>query len=292
MSTALPDASLQLATTLVDALDALAPEPLDFQGEHASGQVRYAPRPERFEEGLRVRGPGEALQRRLLDSTSATKVFLSGHVGSGKSTEIRRLAASEPIQQAFSPVFLAIEEGYRQELDVAQLLFLMAGALFAHGRKVGLLSADNAWRGHLRELDQKVFGEAGVRATEGTTGVELDLFFVKLSQELKLEERRRRQFRELGEVQLTLLLDLLRGLEQDIRKNMILAGTAALRCSSLTISTRCASPPRRTTCFAKGSACSWSRPSGSCTRCRRGSPSIGARRRSVRRGCTSIRSPS
>ena len=221
-----PGSSSTLATTLAEALDALVPEPLQFEGGRPNGNVLYAPRPERFEEGLRVRGPAEALQKRLLGSTSATKVFLSGHVGSGKSTEIRRLAASEPIRSAFSPIFLAIEEGYRQHLDIAQLLYLMACALFDFGQKRGLLSGENAWTVPLRDLDQRLFGDAGLHAKQGATSAELNLFFVKVRQELKLEEKRRRQFREIGETQLTILLDLVKGLDLDIRKNQTLEGDA------------------------------------------------------------------
>ncbi len=218
--------SLAPAATLAEALDALVPEPLQFEGDHPNGDVLYAPRPERFEEGLRVRGPAEALQKRLLGSTFATKVFLSGHVGSGKSTEIRRLAASEPIRKAFSPIVLAIEEGYRQHLDIAQLLYLMGCALFEFGQQNALLSGENAWTGPLRDLDQRLFGDAGLSAKQGATSAELNFFFVKVRQELKLEEKRRRQFRDIAETQLTILLDLLRGLDLDIRKNLALKGDA------------------------------------------------------------------
>lgn len=206
------------ATTLVEALDALEPEPLAFQGNHPSGEKLYIPPPARMDgdEGLRVAGPGETLLRALLDSTFSTKRFLSGHVGSGKSTELNRLAADERIQTAFFPILLEIEEGYRQNLNIAQLLYLMACELFAYADKNKLLSETDAWAAPFRDLDQRLFGEAGLRATQGTTGVELSLFFVKLRQELKFEEKWRRRFRELGETQLTLLLDLVRGLVLDI----------------------------------------------------------------------------
>lgn len=222
MLTVPPDPSLGLATTLAEALDVLRPEPLEFEGEHPSGAVWYAPRPERFEDGLRVAGATETLQKRLLDSTAATKVFLSGHVGSGKSTEIKRLAASDPIKRAFSPVFLTIDAAYWQQLDSAQLLFFMAAALFEHAQTEGLLSEKNAWIAPLRELDKHLFGEAGARVTKATTGLELNVFFVKLKQELMFEQGRRSQFREMGEKDLTILIDLIRGLDLDIRRGLVL----------------------------------------------------------------------
>jgi hypothetical protein len=226
MSTGPTTASPAPATTLADALDALDPQPLEFEGEHANGAVLYAPRPARIEDGLTVAGPADTLRRRLLGSAAATKVFLSGHVGSGKSTEIKRLQAAREIRGAFSPIFLAIEEAYRLQLDIAQLLFLIAAALLEHARKEQLVSQDNdnAWLGPLRELDRRIFGASGVQVQEGTVGVEIDLFLVRLRDELKLEERRRRQFREIGETDLTILTSLIGGIDLDIRKNLVLRG--------------------------------------------------------------------
>ncbi len=224
MLTVPSDRSLALATTLADALDVLEPVPLEFEGEHPSGAVWYAPRPERFEDGLRVAGATETLQKRLLGSAAATKVFLSGHVGSGKSTEIKRLAAKDAVKKAFSPIFLTIDAAYRQQLDVAQLLFLMASALFEHASREQLMSTENAWSGPLRELDRRLFGEAGRRVTGSSGGVEVNAYFLKLRYELKLEEGRRRQFREIAEKDLTILTDLIYGIDQDIRKVMALRG--------------------------------------------------------------------
>lgn len=211
-----------LATTLADALDVLDPAPLEFEGENPSGAVWYAPRPERFEDGLRVAGATETLQKKLLGSAAATKVFLSGHVGSGKSTEIRRLAASDSMKRAFSPIFLRIDSAYWPQLDVAQLLFLMAVALFEHAQTERLLSTENAWSAPLAELDRRLFGESGRRVTGQSGGLEINAYFLKLKYELKLEQGRRRQFREIGEKDLTILTDLIQGLDQDMRRGLAL----------------------------------------------------------------------
>lgn len=210
--------------TLADAFDVLDPLPLEFEGANASA-AWYAPRPERFEDdGLRVAGATEMLQRRLLHSAAATKVFLSGHVGSGKSTEIKRLAASEPIKKAFSPIFLAIEFDYWQHLDIAQLLFLMAGALFDFARRNGLLSEENAWAEPARELELRLVGEKGARLSQGTLAIELDLFLVKLRKDLVFQEQRRNQFSEMAKKDLTILVDLIRGLDLDIRRGLAVKG--------------------------------------------------------------------
>ncbi|MBK8258132.1 MAG: hypothetical protein IPK82_36385 [Polyangiaceae bacterium] len=213
-----------VAQTLAAATEALTPEPLAFVDSTVAVNNLYVPRPERYEDGLRVRSPSETLERRLLSSALPAKVFLSGHVGSGKSTEIRRLAAQPTIQKAFTPIVLAIEEAYRVHLDIAQLLFLMADALYRHAAEHKLLSSENAWAEPLKELNRRIFGDSGLKLTAGSTSVEVNALFFKLRQDLKLEENRRRQFRHLGENNLTILLDLFRGLDLDVRKNLVLKG--------------------------------------------------------------------
>ena len=54
--------------------------------------------------------PVETIRQRLLTGTHDTKMFLCGHVGSGKSTELNRLKAHEEIQKEFSVVLLSFED--------------------------------------------------------------------------------------------------------------------------------------------------------------------------------------
>src|SRR5262245_27148405 len=127
------------AKTLEAALDVLELQPLDFSGagakDPASDPAFYVEPPPRDDEGDGLPGPGpaERLRDRLLGQRHHTKLFLSGHVGSGTSTQLNKLATDEALKDAFSLVQLRIEAGLVPFLDAAQLLFLIAGAIFDFG---------------------------------------------------------------------------------------------------------------------------------------------------------------
>lgn len=217
-----------VAHTLADALDVLELEPLAFIGESspASDPAYYVEPPPRDDEadGLPGPGPTEYLRDQLLAQRQAAKLFLSGHVGSGKSTQLNRLAAHPALREAFSIVPLRIEAGLVAFLDASQLLFVMAGALFERGFAEKLLREDGRWKGILRELDGRIFGEQGIVAKEGATSVEINAFFLKVREDLKLSQHRRNQLREIGETQQTLLLDLLKSLVIDIETSLVSRG--------------------------------------------------------------------
>lgn len=216
-----------VASTLPDALDVLELQPLDFIGAGgqaaASDPAFYVEPPPRDEEGDGLPGPGptERLREQLLAQRQNAKLFLSGHVGSGKSTQLNRLAADDGLRAAFSIVFLRVEAGLVPFLDAAQLLFHMAGALFEFGVREKLLGESGKWKGMLRDLDARLSGDKGISLKEGTTSVEINAFFFKVREDLKLSEHRRRQFRELGETQQTLLLDLLNALVLDLETTLL-----------------------------------------------------------------------
>jgi hypothetical protein len=220
----------QRAQSLADVPDVLDLEPLDFLGvdrnKPATDPAFYVEPPARDDEtdGLPGLGPAERFRDHLLGQRQLAKLFLSGHVGSGKSTQLNKLAADEALRGAFSVILLRIDAGLVAFLDGAQLLVLMAGALFDFGMREGLLTEDAKWKGVLRELDAKIYGTAGVDAKEGTTSAELNLFFVKIRGDLKLSEHRRRQFRDLGETQQSILLDLLKALTLDIETSLVKQG--------------------------------------------------------------------
>jgi hypothetical protein len=56
----------------------------------------------------------------------------------------------------------------------------------------------------------------GIQTKEGSVGIEFDLVIFKLKQDLKLSEKARRQFREYGETQRTVIQDFIRTLADDI----------------------------------------------------------------------------
>jgi len=217
----------RIAAKLDDAFEVLNLEPIEFSETKtptaASDPSFYVEPPPREEEGDGMPGPGPAEQyrKKLLVQGPTAKLFLSGHVGSGKSTQINKLATDPIVRGAFSVVLLRIEGGHQAFLDASQLLFLMAGAIFDFGQEEGLLTEDAQWKTHLRDLDARLYGPSGTVTKERALSAEFTLLFVKVREELKLTEHRRRQFRELGETLQTLLVDVIKGLVLDIEHGLI-----------------------------------------------------------------------
>jgi len=211
-----------LAATLRDALEVLELQPIEFLvttgTSRASDPSYYVEPPPQEDVGGGLPEPTIAkhLGDELLSRAQHTKIFLSGHVGSGKSTQVNRLAADPRLRDAFSIVILRIEAEHQAFLDAAQLLFLMVCAIHDFGHRERLLSSGQGWKKKLEELDACIYGGKGVVAKGGNIDVEVDLLFVKLKQELAFEETRRNQFRDLGETLRTLLIDVIKALLVDI----------------------------------------------------------------------------
>lgn len=206
------------ATTLRDAWYVLDPVPLDFAHQPDIARGLYIPHAGRMDKDtqMRVSSPSNALTKSLLKSTFEMKSFLSGHVGSGKSTELRKIATTPEIVAEFFPITLEIEAGYWETLDISQLLFLMACAMYEFGNNAGLLNHREIWNGQFQAMVDAFVGPSGLKPLEGTVGLEFDLVFVKLKQELKLGEQRREKFRELSKTRFSVLTDLLAGLVADL----------------------------------------------------------------------------
>src|SRR6185312_10899992 len=101
-------------------------------------------------------------------------------------------------------------------LDTAQVLFRIAAALYEKHKH--RLPKDGNWKNKLEALNDRVFKPMGVRATEGSLALEFDLVIVKLKQDLKFSEQARRQFREYGETERTLLPDFIKALVDDLEE--------------------------------------------------------------------------
>ena len=90
---------MSAAANMKDAMRVLDPRPLEFehagdpQVSPAANKAFYKPLPVEgaSESGLKKPGPIERIRQQLLDGGRDTRCFLSGHVGSGKSTELHRL---------------------------------------------------------------------------------------------------------------------------------------------------------------------------------------------------------
>ena len=213
-----------LARNLDDILRFLDISPLRFEedadepmDEVIDGRLRYVPRPGIHRPaGKRPLRVMDKVKTRLLKGRADAKIFLSGHVGSGKSTELARLVADADVRDRFFVISFRFEEEEWAYLDSAQILFRVAAELFKTGLDNDLLKEESRWKKLLLQVDEKVGGPSGVSVSEGSLGAEWNLFFVKLKQELKLSDHRRRQFRSFGETDQTLIQDLIVALLDDL----------------------------------------------------------------------------
>jgi hypothetical protein len=201
------------ATTLDEAYKLLDPRPLVFKedgpGRAASDPEFYTEPPPQRKDDTNLPSPVENIRQRLLTGAHDTKLFLCGHVGSGKSTELNRLVMHPEIRSEFSVVMLRFEDQEWATLDSSQVLFRIAGAIYTKFKPLLKKKDDGDLDRALRELNDRLFEATGLRATEGSTAVEFDLLVVKVKQELKLSDKKRTLFRAFGETQQSLLQDVL-----------------------------------------------------------------------------------
>lgn len=217
------------AQTLDEARKLLDPRPLEFthdgppQGAKAATDPKfYIPPPQQQKNKRNLPSAVENIRQRLLTGQHDTKLFLCGHVGSGKSTELNRLAADAEIIETFSVVMLRFEEQEWATLDSSQVLFRIAGAIYEKFKELLQKTDDADLNNALRDLNDRMFKETGLRATEGSVGLEFDLLVVKVKQELKLSDKARTQFRKFGETQQSILQDVLRRMV-DVVENALAA---------------------------------------------------------------------
>ena len=147
-------------------------------------------------------------------------IFLSGHVGSGKSTELARLTAEPTTLEQFFVVDFRFEESEWAHIDSRQVLFRMAAAIYEKGHSEKRLDPKAHWEKHLRDLDRVLYGDSGISVKEVGTTVEWNFFFAKLRQELKFSENRRKRFRDFGETELTMLRELVAELASDLQNQL------------------------------------------------------------------------
>lgn len=217
--------SMAKATTLEEAIRVLDPRPLDFSHPHpqgdreASDPAFYTPKPgEKRPDGFSFPPPIERIRKRLLNGTRSTKLFLSGHVGSGKSTELSRLVVEQEIVARFSVVSFRFEDQEWAVLDSSQILFRIAAELFDEHRD--RLSKLGHWKKILKALNDRVFEPVGMQLKETSTSVEVSALIFKLRQDFKLSAGVRKQFRDYGETKQSVLQDLIRDLVDDIENSL------------------------------------------------------------------------
>lgn len=208
------------ATTLTDAYDVLDPQPIDFATQ---ADFYVEPPPRVHDDQTPSPNPMDRI-RRALRTTWPAKVFLAGHVGAGKSTQLRRLASDPEIRGRFSVALVRLETVELPFLDTPQLLFHMVRELYEHGKAIGALQDEAALHKHVVAMNRHLFGEQGLTSEGGTTSIEVNLWLLKLRQDLKVSENARQRFRDFGETHRTLLQDLLRDLSSSIELSLQNAG--------------------------------------------------------------------
>lgn len=175
---------MALATSLNDAIDVLQPGPIE------PGSPWYV-EPEVLVHSGRKLAPLARLRAQLLRSQDDDRFFLSGHIGSGKSTELKRLLADPAIHQRFYVVAFDIEPTDRPSLSSHQLLFLIAAELYKRANSDKALQdfdKKDRWLKLLKRMDTALYGSTGLVTQGGKFGLEFDLFFFKLRQELNVND--------------------------------------------------------------------------------------------------------
>ena len=177
-------------------------------GPLAPGDERYVPLPER--EALDVDDPVELLSRRMRRASNGTAQLLSGYRGTGKSTQLLRLA--ERTTSTGLPTFRVDVEDYLDTstpVDVSDFLMVVAGAFSDAVRASGL--ADDAvpsgWD-RLREFFR------GIRLGDGE--VSAGLFGAGLRANLRSDPSFRKWLQEQMAGHLGALVDTVRAFVEEL----------------------------------------------------------------------------
>jgi len=183
------------ATNLVEAIHRFTPEPIEF-GVGSTNEALYVHRPD---------DPLRKLRVNLLSSPGGTvKTLLAGHRGTGKSTELNRLAAEPEIQARFAVVRFSVRKSLEiTDLDHVDLLFTMVArtfdALSSDGVMLGLreqtVRALEGWRSQVVERMEEVAKGTSGELSAGSEG--LLGFFGKFEGRLRFERTTREVTRQV-----------------------------------------------------------------------------------------------
>ncbi|MEZ4309541.1 MAG: AAA family ATPase [Polyangiaceae bacterium] len=212
--------SWKVATSLGEAIDALGVRVIE------PGNPWYVA-PDVHLGGDHKLAPLARLRAQILRSIDTERFFLSGHIGSGKSTELRRMLADPALQQRFYVIAFDIEPANRPSLTSYQLLFLIAAELYRRASEDDALTTftkKERWQSLLSRMDKALYGPKGISVKGGKLGIQFDLFFLKLQQDLSVDQGRRTEFRKLAETEGSILVDLINHLADDIENALATAG--------------------------------------------------------------------
>ena len=133
---------------------------LDYAWLNFELDLPLEPMPDGSPNPFYVNRPGNPTSRLERELTrpyrQPPKHFFSGHRGSGKSTELRRLAVQPAIRQRFWPIHFSIGDNADvNNLDFRDVLLAIGGQMYHHYRKSGgklpkqMLAELDSWRGQV-----------------------------------------------------------------------------------------------------------------------------------------------
>lgn len=147
------------------------------------------------------------------------KYFFSGHRGSGKSTELRRLAVQPAIRQRFWPIHFSIgDQADVNNLDFRDVLLAIGGQMYRQYKAGGgklpkqMLAELDSWRGQVEEH----VTVAGSRIVDFDVESKLNVFFGEAGLKMKLEPKTRQELRQVFERNITGLVTVINDMTQAI----------------------------------------------------------------------------
>lgn len=186
---------MKKASTLVEAIHRFSPQPIVF-GRDSTNESFYV---ERTDEPL-----GELRVHLMSAPTGTDKTLLAGHRGTGKSTELNRLAADPEVQAHYEVVSFSVKDSLElTDVDHVDLLFTMVArtyeALSSDGAPLELkpetVQALEGWRSRVVERMEEVSKGAAADLSAGNGG--LSGFFGKFGVRLRYERTTREVARQV-----------------------------------------------------------------------------------------------
>lgn len=219
---------MERAQTLTEAIRTFSPEPIQF-GVNSRNEAFYVHRPDDPPAEFRV-------QLHTAPRNSA-KTYLAGHRGTGKSTELNRLAADQATRKHYEIVHFSVDDVLElTDVDHVDLLVALVARTYTElstaeeslSLSEGTVEALEAWRERVVEqLEERSTGAgAGLAAA---SGVGLPSFFARITGRLRYEHTTREVTRRvieprigefLGHVE-DFFLDVQRGLDEQGKRLLV-----------------------------------------------------------------------
>ncbi|MBI4676054.1 MAG: hypothetical protein HY748_00545 [Elusimicrobia bacterium] len=169
----------------------------------------------------RERNPTERLITLFLDSLAHDKILLVGHRGTGKSTELNRIAADSQINGKFAVVRVPAGEVLDlNDMSCVDVIFAIAARAFAAaaGAKVrlsgDLLQRLESWRATVEVV------KTGSESASVETTARLSAWFLEALGKLQSSHETRKEMRRRMEPRLTELIQIANDILEALRKGL------------------------------------------------------------------------